>query len=101
MGGTGMAPFGDAGTYEDAGTFEDVADTAPLPQLAGAGKRRRFRRLAYRATLTIASLVACLLIAFGGLLLLTPSASPAPKLAAAFAPERRIPHPAPPPPPSL
>jgi membrane peptidoglycan carboxypeptidase len=85
-----MAPYGDASTYQDA------ADTAPLPQLAGAGQRRRFRRFAYRATLAIASVVACLLVAFGVLLLLTPSASQAPTLAAALARERGIAYPGPP-----
>jgi penicillin-binding protein 1A len=90
-----MAPYGDTGTYGNAGTYGDAADTAPLPQLAGAGQRRRFRRFAYRATLVLASLVACLLIAFGVLLLLTPSASQAPKLAAALARERGIAYPGP------
>jgi penicillin-binding protein 1A len=85
-----MAPYGDASTYDDA------ADTAPLPQLAGAGKRRRVRRFAYRATLVIASLMACLLLAFGVLLLLTPSARQAPALAAALAQERGIGYPGPP-----
>jgi penicillin-binding protein 1A len=76
-------------------SYGDAADTAPLPQLAGAGPRRRLRRLAYRLALVLASLLACLLLAFGALLLLTPSASLAPKLAAALARERGIPYPGP------
>jgi penicillin-binding protein 1A len=99
MGGTGMAPYGDTGSYGDTGLHGDTADTAPLPQLAGAGPRRRFRRLrrfAYRATVTIASVLACLVIAFCGLLMLTPSASQAPGLAAALAQERGIAYPGPP-----
>jgi membrane carboxypeptidase/penicillin-binding protein len=82
-------------SYGDAGTFGDIADTAPLPQLAGAGQRRRFRVLR-RLTFTIGSLLACLVIAFCGLLLLTPSASQAPQLAAALANERGIAYPGPP-----
>jgi membrane peptidoglycan carboxypeptidase len=92
-----MAPYGDAGTYRDGGGFADAdADTAPLPLVAGAGRRRRFRRFAYRAALMVASLLACLLIAFGVLLLLTPSASQAPKLAAGLARDRGIAYPGPP-----
>jgi membrane peptidoglycan carboxypeptidase len=82
-------------SYGDAGTYGDIADTVPLPQLAGAGQRRRFRVLR-RLALTIASLLAGLVIAFCGLLLLTPSASQAPQLAAALANERGVGYPGPP-----
>jgi penicillin-binding protein 1A len=46
--------------------------------------------------LTIASLLACVLLAFGMLLLLTPSAGQAPQLAAALARERGVTYPGPP-----
>src|SRR5712691_4146453 len=90
-----MAPYGNAGAYRDGGPVGE-ADTAPLRQLAGAGKRRRFRRFFYRATLTVTSILACLAIAFGVLLLLTPSAGPAPQLAAKIAAEHGIAYPGPP-----
>jgi penicillin-binding protein 1A len=89
-----MAPYGEASTFHDGGMLAE-ADTAPLPLVTGAGQRRRFRRFAYRATLTVMSLLACLAIAFGLLLLLTPSAGQAPKLAAALAREHGVPYPGP------
>jgi penicillin-binding protein 1A len=93
-----MAPYGDAGAYHGDGEAYGEADTAPLPLLAGAGSRRgiRVRRRAYRASLTVASLLACLLLAFGVLLLLTPSAGQAPELAARIAREHGIAYPGPP-----
>jgi penicillin-binding protein 1A len=64
---------------------------------AGEGRpRRRLRRFAYRVTLTMATIGACLLLAFGALLLLTPSASQAPLLAEKIASARGIAYPGPP-----
>jgi len=61
-----------------------------------ARPRRRGRRFLYRTALTIGTLAACLLIAFGVLLLATPSAGQARALAAVIASEHHEAYPGPP-----
>ena len=85
---------------EDAygpGDFEtDVVDpTQPLPRLPRE-RRGRLRRFLYRLTLTVVSLLACLALGFGLLLVFTPSAGEAPSLAAQLAREHHIAYPGPP-----
>ena len=70
------------------------------PQGAGSlhwsgGRRRRRHRFLYKAVLTIATLVACLLIAFGVLLVVTPSAGQATAIAARIASEHGEAYPGP------
>jgi membrane peptidoglycan carboxypeptidase len=67
----------------------------PRPELGNRRSRRRFGRFLYRATLTIVSLAACLLLGFGVLLAVTPSAGQAPQILARLARERHIGYPGP------
>jgi len=76
---------------------QDAETTLPLPAIEDVKPRRRpLHRFLYRATLTIATLVACLLIGFGLLLAVTPSAGQATQIAARLARERGIACPGPP-----
>jgi membrane peptidoglycan carboxypeptidase len=102
-----MAPYGDPDTYDPG----EAETTEPLPVVgaeaeAGGeqaawdgqplGKRRHpFRTFLYRATLTVTSIVACLLLAFALLLAMTPSAGQATARAARLAQEHHIGYPGP------
>jgi membrane peptidoglycan carboxypeptidase len=90
-------PYGFPGGYQARSYRPDDAETTlPLPVVEDVQPRRRpLRRFLYRATLTIATLVACLLIGFGVLLAVTPSAGQATQIAARLARERGIAYPGP------
>jgi penicillin-binding protein 1A len=90
---------GDAYGLSDFDT-DVVEPTQPLPRLPRE-RRGRFRRFLYRLTLTVASLLACLALGFGLLLVFTPSAGQAPTLAAQLAREHHIAYPGPPAPASF
>ncbi|HEX4830448.1 MAG TPA: biosynthetic peptidoglycan transglycosylase [Trebonia sp.] len=110
--GQGFAGQGFAG-WSGADDPAAAETTQPLPAVPADGGRpgrpgrsrgpgrRRLRRFAYRATLTIATLLACLALAFGLLLADTPSAGQATQIAARLAAERGIAYPGPPPPASF
>jgi len=75
----------------------EAETTLPLPVFVENQRpRRRFRRFLYRATLTIGTLVACLLIGFGVLLAVTPSAGQATQIAARLAHAHGAAYPGPP-----
>jgi membrane peptidoglycan carboxypeptidase len=86
--------FQSPGAYAPA----DAETTLPLPVFIeqGGRPRRRFRRFLYRATLTVFSLIACLAIGFGLLLVFTPSAGQATQIAARFARQHGAAYPGPP-----
>ncbi|HUN37357.1 MAG TPA: biosynthetic peptidoglycan transglycosylase [Trebonia sp.] len=102
-----MAPYG----HRDFCDPGEAETTEPLPAVgvdgepdseqedwAGqpAGRRRHpLRKFLYRATLTITSIIACLLLAFALLLALTPSAGQATTRAAQLAHEHHIAYPGP------
>lgn len=76
------------------------ADAPRGPEGSGSSRRpamprRRGHRFLYRATLTIATLAACLLIGLGVLLLVTPSAGQATAIAARIASEHHEAYPGP------
>ncbi len=92
MGRTGRDDHG----YRDRSGPQDRETTIPLPAVGLAGDpdegeggpswpARPRRRILYRVALTIATLLACLLISFGVLLLVTPSAGQATAIAAGLA----------------
>jgi penicillin-binding protein 1A len=117
--GDGRGPYGyrqhgywrDDPGYRDRYGQPDQETTLPLPILDGpddpraslgsdglygpARPRRRGRRFLYRVTLTVATLAACLLIGFGILLLVTPSAGQATAIAARIAREHHEAYPGP------
>ena len=117
--GDGRGPYGsqqrgyqrDDHGYRDRYGQPDQETTLPLPivddpdalgALPDSGgpyrpgpPRRRGRRFLYRAILTIATLAACLLIGFGILLLVTPSAGQATAIAARIAREHHEAYPGP------
>ena len=85
---------GDAGgAHGPAGRYGPAASGDPRRP---ARPRRRGRRFLYRAAMTVATLAACLLIAFGVLLLVTPSAGQATAIAAVIASEHHEAYPGPP-----
>jgi membrane peptidoglycan carboxypeptidase len=103
-----MAPYG----HRDFCDPDEAETTEPLPVVGVDGEaasqqqegwadqppdrpRHRFRTFLYRATLTITSLVACLLLAFALLLALTPSAGQATARAARLARDHHIAYPGP------
>ncbi|HTU73571.1 MAG TPA: biosynthetic peptidoglycan transglycosylase [Trebonia sp.] len=104
-----MAPYGHRDTY-DPGEAESteplpvigVDDEADREQEGWAGEppgkppRHPMRTFLYRATLTITSIVACVLLAFALLLALTPSAGQATARAARLARAHHIAYPGPP-----
>ena len=83
----------------DAYGAENAHTTQPLPELTrhGVPRRggRRLRRFLYRATLTVVSVLACLVIGFGLLLVFTPSAGQATRIAAQLAREHHVAYPGP------
>jgi membrane peptidoglycan carboxypeptidase len=103
-----MAPYG----HRDFCDPGEAETTEPLPAVGvdgqadseqeswggqpGGRRRHPFRRFAYRATLTITSIIACLLLAFALLLALTPSAGQATTRAAQLARQHHIAYPGPP-----
>jgi membrane peptidoglycan carboxypeptidase len=68
--------------HSDGYIHRDRETTAPLPVFEERPRRRRFL---YRAFVTIATLIACLLIAFSALMLSTPSAGQATAITARIA----------------
>jgi membrane peptidoglycan carboxypeptidase len=87
-----MAPYGPG----SASGRDDAETTLPLPVIGQApAPRHPFRRFLYRATLTAASIIACLALGFGILLAVTPSAGQATQIAARLAAERHIAYPGP------
>jgi len=100
-----MAPYG----HRDFCDPGEAETTEPLPAVGVDGEadteqedragppagrpRRPLRRFVYRATLTITSLIACLLLAFALLLGLTPSAGQATTRAAQLARQHHIAYP--------
>lgn len=91
-----MAGYQQEDAYGPGDFDTDVVDpTQPLPRLPRE-RRGRLRRFLYRLTLTVVSLLACLALGFGLLLVFTPSAGEAPSLAAQLAREHHIAYPGPP-----
>lgn len=102
-----MAPY----WHQDFRDPGEADTTEPLPVIGadgGAGgeqegwgsqpadkPRHRFRKFLYRATLTITSIIACLLLAFALLLAVTPSAGQATERAAKLARQHHIAYPGP------
>ena len=102
-----MAPYG----HRDFCDPGEAETTEPLPAVGVDGdadseqegwggppedrRRHPFRKFAYRAALTITSIVACLVLAFALLLALTPSAGQATARAARLARQHRIAYPGP------
>jgi penicillin-binding protein 1A len=93
----GSGPYGPGSRGHSAYAPDDAETTLPLPIVEEIlPRRRRFRRFLARATLTVATLVACLLIGFGVLLAVTPSAGQATQIAARMARQHGIGYPGPP-----